>query len=125
MGLDMRRWQTLMMDFRSFGMSAARQRTTDRDDQPAREVPCAKESHPDQVLVKKEMRSKLSCAEQNLPERYQQVVKLYYEGDRTMKEIGALLGVNESRVSQMHKTALAKMQVFLGNSGISSTAAFC
>jgi RNA polymerase sigma factor FliA len=62
---------------------------------------------------------------QNLPQRYQQVVKLYYEADMSMKEIGSMLGVNESRVSQIHKSALAKMQMVLSGSGVSSTAAFC
>jgi len=36
------------------------------------------------------------------------VVFLYYTNEMTMKEIGAILGVNESRVSQIHKTALNK-----------------
>ena len=125
MGLDARKWQTLMIDFRLFGMEAVRPRAAEGDEQREREIPCAKENHPDHVLAKTEMRSRLSSAMKNLPDRYQQVVKLYYEGDMTMKEIGSLLGVNESRVSQMHKTALSKMQVFLGSTGISSSAAFC
>ncbi len=51
-------------------------------------------------------------------------MKLYYEGDLTMKEIGGMLGVNESRVSQMHKSALQRMQTALEDSGIHSAAAF-
>jgi len=35
-----------------------------------------------------------------LPERYQKVVFLYYTNEMTMKEIGGILGINESRVSQ-------------------------
>jgi RNA polymerase sigma factor FliA len=42
-----------------------------------------------------------------------------------MKEIGTMLGVNESRVSQIHKTALAKIQVILTSNGTCQTAAFC
>jgi RNA polymerase sigma factor for flagellar operon FliA len=42
-----------------------------------------------------------------------------------MKEIGSVLGVNESRVSQIHKSALARMQSLLGATGIHSAAAFC
>jgi len=125
MGLETRRWQTLMMDFGTFGMAAARQRMAGREDEPAKEVPCGKESHPDEVLAKTQLRRELSSAMKHLPERYQEVVQLYYHGEMTMKEIGAKLGVNESRVSQMHKCALAKMQVFLGSNGISSAAALC
>jgi RNA polymerase sigma factor for flagellar operon FliA len=40
-----------------------------------------------------------------------------------MKEIGDVLGVNESRVSQIHKTALKKMQVTLQSEGICSASA--
>ena len=59
-----------------------------------------------------------------LPARYQKVVCLYYTNDMTMKEIGEVLGVNESRVSQIHKNALQKMAVALQSAGIHSTQAF-
>jgi RNA polymerase sigma factor (sigma-70 family) len=59
-----------------------------------------------------------------LPERYQKVVFLYYTNEMTMKEIGELLGVNESRVSQIHKTALRKMATALQSEGICSAQAF-
>ena len=55
------------------------------------------------------MRTTLARAIGTLPERYQKVVFLYYTNEMTMKEIGDVLGVNESRVSQIHKTALKKM----------------
>ena len=59
-----------------------------------------------------------------LPERYQKVVFLYYTNEMTMKEIGGILGINESRVSQIHKSALEKMQVVLQANGIDSVHAF-
>ena len=58
-----------------------------------------------------------------MPERYQKVVFLYYTNEMTMKEIGNLLGVNESRISQIHKTALKKMAVVLQSEGIHSAEA--
>jgi RNA polymerase sigma factor for flagellar operon FliA len=42
----------------------------------------------------------------------------------TTKEIGDVLGVNESRISQIHKTALKKMAVVLQSQGINSAQAF-
>jgi RNA polymerase sigma factor for flagellar operon FliA len=42
----------------------------------------------------------------------------------TMKEIGTILGINESRVSQIHKSALEKMNVALEGAGITSAHAF-
>jgi RNA polymerase sigma factor for flagellar operon FliA len=123
MGFDSRRWQALMVDFRSLGMAAAQLRT-EREGQPLQETPCAPALCPDQLFARAELRDKLNSALQGLPERYKQVVKLYYERDLTMKEIGGVLGVNESRVSQIHKSALARMQTVLGGNGICSAAAF-
>jgi RNA polymerase sigma factor for flagellar operon FliA len=51
-------------------------------------------------------------------------VLLYYTNEMTMKEIGGVLGINESRVSQIHKSALEKMQVVLHTNGIHSSHAF-
>ena len=59
-----------------------------------------------------------------LPERYQKVVFLYYTNEMTMKEIGEVLGVNESRVSQIHKVALERMAANLRSAGIASAEAF-
>ncbi|MGA8027626.1 MAG: FliA/WhiG family RNA polymerase sigma factor [Bryobacteraceae bacterium] len=124
MGLNSRRWQTLMVDFRSLGIAATQVRSNDREDQPRQEACCRPTQNPDQVFARAELREKLSSAMKTLPERYQQVVQLYYERDLTMKEIGSILGVNESRVSQIHKSALERMQSALGGSGIHSAAAF-
>ena len=125
MGIDARRWQTLMIDFRSFGLAAARQGSTEREEGVVREIPSSPAKCPDQVFAKSEMRQKLNSAMQQLPERHKQVVKLYYEADTSMREIGSMLGVKESRISQIHKSALAKMQISLSGSGVSSAAAFC
>ena len=124
MGLNSRRWQALMVDFRSLGVAATQLRAADREEQYAPETPCAAAQLPDKVLARAEMREKLSSAMKTLPERYQQVVQLYYQRDMTMKEIGDVLGVNESRVSQMHKTALERMQSALTQTGICSAVAF-
>lgn len=45
-----------------------------------------------------------------LPERERQVLSLYYYEELPMKEIGALLGVVESRVSQLHTSAVARLR---------------
>ncbi len=66
----------------------------------------------------------LQDAMKRLPERYRKVVVLYYSKDMTMREIGGILGINESRVSQIHKSALEKMAVALGTAGVHSSHAF-
>ena len=70
------------------------------------------------------MRSILDIAIKTLPDRYQKVVMLYYTKELTMKEIGERLGINESRVSQVHKVALERMAIPLHQTGINSIHAF-
>ncbi len=125
MGLTLNRWRTLMIDLRNLGLLAAQNHAApDSEDRPAPEIPCKQDQHPDQLFARGELRSKLSTAMKSLPQRYQQVVTLYYDHDMTMKEIGNVLGVNESRVSQIHKSALARMQSALTSSGIQSSMMF-
>jgi RNA polymerase sigma factor for flagellar operon FliA len=71
-----------------------------------------------------QLRSVLGVAMSTLPERYQKVVFLYYTNEMTMREIGGILGINESRVSQLHKSALHKMHMVLQSNGIHSVRAF-
>src|SRR5207244_4429464 len=57
-----------------------------------------------------ELTSMLSQAIDELPEKERLVLSLYYYEEFTMKEIGSLLGVNESRVSQLHTTATLRLR---------------
>lgn len=123
-GVSNARWRQLQVELRNLNMAATQNHKQETDEQPAIEPPCAVEAHPDRVFARTELRSKLGAAMSSLPRRYQQVITLYYERDMTMKEIGATLGVNESRVSQIHKSALARMQASLAQNGIQSAAAF-
>ncbi|MBU6271951.1 MAG: sigma-70 family RNA polymerase sigma factor, partial [Betaproteobacteria bacterium] len=50
---------------------------------------------------------------ESLPEREKQVMGMYYEQDMNLKEIGAVLGVTESRVSQLHSQAVARLRARL------------
>src|SRR6185437_2769167 len=97
MGLNPRQWQCLMVDLRSISKAAAQNKAVDHEDQPAAELPGSPAGAPDRLFARAELRAKLGAAMTGLPARHQQVMKLYYEGDRTMREIGEMMGVNESR----------------------------
>jgi len=56
----------------------------------------------------------LAEAIKGLPEREQLVLALYYDEELNLKEIGAVLGVSESRVSQLHSQAAARLRSRLG-----------
>jgi len=124
LGMDPERWRGMMLDLRNVGLISASTRSNEYDDLPAPDFPCKPETHPDSICAREQLRGVLGEAMKVLPERYQKVVSLYYTAEMTMKEIGGILGINESRVSQIHKAALEKMQVVLEAHGISSSQAF-
>jgi len=124
MGVEVERWRQMVVELRTVGLISASGRGNDRDNQAAPEFPAKQEFQPDSMCAKEELREMLLTAMKTLPERYQKVVVLYYTNDMTMKEIGGLLGINESRVSQIHKTALEKMAIALQSAGIHSSGAF-
>ena len=72
---------------------------------------------PDCAYEKIETRERVRAALQLLSCREQKVIGLYYYGEATMKEIGAEIGVNESRVSQLHARAIRRLREALGDMG--------
>jgi RNA polymerase sigma factor FliA len=124
LGVDVERWRQMMLDMRSVGLISANTRANEHDELPAPDFPSTPETQPDTMCAKEQLRSMLGNAMGTLPERYKKVVVLYYTNEMTMKEIGGVLGINESRVSQIHKSALEKMAVALQNVGIHSSGAF-
>lgn len=70
----------------------------------------APRSDPAEVLGDIRFRQELVAAIDGLPERERLVMGLYYEQDMNLKEIGAVLGVTESRVSQLHSQAVARLR---------------
>ena len=124
LGMDVDRWRAMMLDLRNVGLISASTRSNENEDLPAPDFPSKPETHPDSICAHEQLRTVLGEAMKTLPERYQKVVLLYYTNEMTMKEIGGILGINESRVSQIHKAALEKMSVVLGANGITSVQSF-
>ena len=77
-------------------------------------VPQVRELGPDKQAERNEMLKVLSQAITEIPKRDRYILLLYYERDLTMKEIAEVLGVTESRVSQLHASALFKLSMKLG-----------
>ena len=68
-------------------------------------------------LAAEEVVEVLAKAIDSLPEKERLVISLYYFEELTMKEVGALLGVNESRVSQLHSRATLRLRGKLRRTG--------
>lgn len=82
---------------------------TDESSLPPALVPSEPES-PDAAYERLETRDRVRTAIQSLPWRERKVIGLYYYGEVTMKQIGAEIGVNESRVSQLHARAIRRLR---------------
>lgn len=70
---------------------------------------------PPAALQRNAMKSAVVKEIDNLPERERMVLALYYDEELNLKEIGAVLGVSESRVSQIHSQAMLRIRSRLGD----------
>ncbi len=68
---------------------------------------------PGEILRDKRFRAALVEAIKELPERECQLMGMYYEQDMNLREIGAVMGVTESRVCQLHSQAVARLRARL------------
>jgi RNA polymerase sigma factor for flagellar operon FliA len=75
---------------------------------------------PADALDETETREILADAIARLPEREKLVVTLYYYEELTLREIGEVLGVTESRVSQLHTKAILRLKSRLAGAGVDS-----
>jgi RNA polymerase sigma factor FliA len=73
----------------------------------------ASEPGPAEEFDRDAMRRDLAMAISGLPERERMVMSLYYEQEMNLREIGAVLGVTESRVCQLHGQALTRIRARL------------
>ncbi len=65
---------------------------------------------PQQMLAASELKDRLADAIAALPEREKLVIALYYYENLTLREIGEVLGVTESRISQLHTKAVLRLK---------------
>ena len=72
---------------------------------------------PQATLSHTEMREAIADAIARLPEREKLVVTLYYYEELTLREIGEVLGVTESRVSQLHTKAILRLKAHIASAG--------
>jgi RNA polymerase sigma factor for flagellar operon FliA len=86
----------------------------DESSLPAALIPSEPE-RPDVAFERQETKRRVQTAIASLPPREQKVIGLYYYNEATMKQIGAEIGVNESRVSQLHARAIGRLREALSH----------
>jgi RNA polymerase sigma factor for flagellar operon FliA len=89
------------------------ERSEDSDEEELDLIPGRPDDDPLFHYLDGEMRQRLIEAINDLPERERLIMTLYYYEETTMKEIGIILGVVESRVSQIHASAVLHLRARL------------
>lgn len=111
MGLSLGEYQQLLGDLKGLEIGSLHmERSEDSGDEELAYIPGSPEEDPLFRCLKGEMKQRLADAIDDLPEKERMVLTLYYYEELTMKEIGLTLGVVESRVSQIHSSAVLRMR---------------
>lgn len=123
LGMKVARVQRTITDFHATQLLSSSSRADYRDERPL-DVPDRAELRPDALLARKELDGAMHNVIKTLPVRHQTLLSLYYVEGLTMRAIGRVLGVEESRISQIHKVAIEKIARILHSSGIHSSKAY-
>ena len=112
LGLDLKDLQHLLGDLRGLDLASLHDEFTEggHERESGRMASPGREQEPFARCLEGELRELLARAVGELQPRERQVLSLYYFEELTMKEVGAVLGVGEARVSQIHSAALVRLR---------------
>jgi RNA polymerase sigma factor for flagellar operon FliA len=114
MGLTLDDYQQLLGDLKGLEIGTLHMaRNEDSGEEELAYVPGRLDEDPLFRCLKGELEDRLADAIANLPDRERLVMTLYYYEEMTMREIGLALGVVESRVSQVHASAVIHLRAAL------------
>lgn len=105
-------YERVLDQLRSADMAVIKRAASDGRDEL--EVAIDPDEGPHAHLERSELRAMLAEAITELPERERQILALYYHEELTLAEIGQVIGVGESRVSQLRTQAIARLRASLG-----------
>jgi len=108
MGLDLDTYRTLLKDTSAGPLLSLDELAEDGDS-----VVCSGNATPHTRLEGRDLLEALATELDRLPETERRVMDLYYRAGLTMKEVGAVLSVTESRVCQLHAQAASRLRVGL------------
>jgi RNA polymerase sigma factor for flagellar operon FliA len=114
MGRELDEYQKLLSDLKGLVIGTLHtEHSEDSGDEELAYVPGRPEDDPLFCCLRSELEERLAEAIAHLPDRERLVMTLYYYEEMTMREIGLALGVVESRVSQVHTSAVVHLRVAL------------
>lgn len=103
--------QQLRGDLRRLDVGSLQSEAGESTDEMSQPRAAVEENDPYQQTLRSEMTGLLERAMGELPDRERQVLALYHYEELTMKEVGTLLKIGESRVSQIHSAALMRLRM--------------
>lgn len=103
-------YEKMLDKLKSAELATIRQSAVDEDGRSALDVAIEPSEGPHARLEREELRRLLAGAIGDLPERERHILALYYEEELTLAEIGEVIGVGESRVSQLRSQAIARLR---------------
>ncbi|MFZ0663283.1 MAG: FliA/WhiG family RNA polymerase sigma factor [Acidobacteriaceae bacterium] len=117
LGMGLGEYQQLLGELKGLEIGTLNvEHSEDSGEEELAYIPNKPEENPLFCCLKSEMQTRLASAVDQLAERERLVMTLYYYEEMTMKEIGLTLGVVESRVSQIHASAVLHLRSLLGSS---------
>lgn len=114
MGVSLEEYHVLLKDSVSSRLYSFEEMLEGGENSPGEEIANSALS-PDDNHERQRFQESLAEAITTLPEREQLVLSLYYDEELNLKEIGQVLGVSESRVSQIHSQAALRLRTRLSN----------
>jgi len=112
--IDLSDYQQLLGDLKGLEIGSLHvERSEDSGDEELAYIPGSPEDDPLFRCRQSEVRNRLASAIDALPEKERLVLTLYHYEGLTMKEVGSMLGVVESRVSQIHSSAVVRLRAAL------------
>ncbi len=113
-GMQLSDYQKVLGELRGLDLGSIQQESEeDGVEELSERIPDDKQEDAFQLLLKSETKEVLTKAIAELCERDRQVLALYYFEELTMKEVGQVMGVVESRVSQIHTAAIVQLRAKL------------
>ncbi len=123
MDLSLGEYQQLLGELKGLEIGSLHvERNEDSGDEELSYIPGSPDEDPLFRCLQGEMKQRLADAIEELPEKERMVLTLYYYEELTMKEIGLTLGVVESRVSQIHSSAVVRLRTTLAGLRADQTA---
>jgi RNA polymerase sigma factor for flagellar operon FliA len=112
LGMSLDTFQHLLGELRGLDLRSLQSETLEEGSERgvSNVTPSMPAEDPFSLCLRSELAGLLAQAIGELPDRERQLLALYYYEELTMKEVGAVLGIGEARVSQLHSTAIIRLR---------------